>query len=441
MNLTVVLEVAIGIVFIWMTLSIATMQIQEWVITWTKKRSKDLEAAIRKMLAEPASGEFFERFKLADYFYDHPIIRGLTAEKGKKPSYIPARQFATVLFDIAMTAGTEASYIQQGLYSLRQDLKKVDDKNDREVFQNNLEALIETARTIASSKAGSEATEKLLKKLKMDIHNFSISEGKNKYPELVKAANTVLEQADKLYKDFLAQNPPHPQNNEAALDQIRKGLVALSAISPEASRTMETLLQNVEEYATATEKEIAIARSNVENWFDSSMDRLSGVFKRYAQWWALLIGFILALTLNVDSIALTKHLWVEPTTRQVLVANSAEFEFDKNIAAEDPDKAMQEFNKNLSGLNLPVGWSVKKIENANNCTFWPTTNDQYFGIRWFGNNQCLNPSAPDNSTNFAVKLAGILISALATMQGAPYWFDILKKLVNVRGTGKKPEEK
>jgi hypothetical protein len=275
----------------------------------------------------------------------------------------------------------------------------------------------------------------------MDIHNFSISEGKNKYPELVKAANTVLEQADKLYKDFLAQNPPHPQNNEAALDQIRKGLVALSAISPEASRTMETLLQNVEEYATATEKEIAIARSNVENWFDSSMDRLSGVFKRYAQWWALLIGFILALTLNVDSIALTKHLWVEPTTRQVLVANSAEFEFDKNIAAEDPDKAMQEFNKNLSGLNLPVGWSVKKIENANNCTFWPTTNDQYFGIRWFGNNQCLNPSAPDNSTNFAVKLAGILISALATMQGAPYWFDILKKLVNVRGTGKKPEEK
>lgn len=82
-------------------------------------------------------------------------------------------------------------------------MKKVDDKNDREVFQNNLEALIEIARTIASSKAGSEPTEKLLKKLKMDIHNFSITEGKNKYPELVKAANTVLEQADKLYKDFL----------------------------------------------------------------------------------------------------------------------------------------------------------------------------------------------------------------------------------------------
>lgn len=204
---------------------------------------------------------------------------------------------------------------------------------------------------------------------------------------------------------------------------------------------METLLQNVEEYATATKKEIAIARSNVENWFDSSMDRLSGVFKRYAQWWALLIGFILALTLNVDSIALTKHLWVEPTTRQVLVANSAEFEFDENIAAEDPDKAMQEFNKKLSGLNLPGGWPVKTIEKANNCQIWPTTSDQYFGIRWFGNNQCLNPSAPDNSTNFAVNLACILISALATMQGAPYWFDILKKLVNVRGTGKKPEEK
>ena len=114
MNLTAILEVAIGIVFIWMILSIATMQIQEWILTWSKKRSKDLEEAIRKMLAEPPS-EKFSRFKLADYFYDHPIIRGLTAEKGKRPSYIPARQFATALFDIAMTAGTEASYIQQGL--------------------------------------------------------------------------------------------------------------------------------------------------------------------------------------------------------------------------------------------------------------------------------------------------------------------------------------
>jgi len=441
MNLTLILEVAIGIVFIWMVLSIATMQIQEWVMTLTKKRSKDLEAAIRKMLAEPSSGEFLERFKLADYFYDHPIIRGLTAQEGKKPSYIPARQFATVLFDIAMTAGTEASYIQQGLYSLRQDLDKVKDKNDRNALQNNLNQLIETARTIASSKAGSETIKELLNKLKTDIQQFSNEDGQNKYPEIAQAAGTVLTQAEKLYNDFLAQNTP-PQNAGNSLDQIRSGLVALSAISPEVSRTMEALLLKVEDYATNTEKSIAIARTNVENWFDSSMDRLGGVFKRYAQWWALGIGVILALILNVDSIALTQHLWREPTARQVLVENAEDFKFDENVAAQDPQKAMQDFNNKLSGLDLPIGWSVNPLEETfNNCRFWPATNEQYFGIRWFGEKQCLNPSTPDNSTNFAVKLIGILISGFATMQGAPYWFDILKKLVNVRGTGTKPEEK
>jgi hypothetical protein len=39
------------------------------------------------------------------------------------------------------------------------------------------------------------------------------------------------------------------------------------------------------------------------------------------------------------------------------------------------------------------------------------------------------------------KLAGIFITALAAMQGAPFWFDLLKRLVNLRGTGANPAEK
>ena len=52
--------------------------------------------------------------------------------------------------------------------------------------------------------------------------------------------------------------------------------------------------------------------------------------------------------------------------------------------------------------------------------------------------QILN--APKNYNEIFLKSMGILISALAAMQGAPFWFDILKKLVNVRGTGSNPIE-
>jgi hypothetical protein len=36
---------------------------------------------------------------------------------------------------------------------------------------------------------------------------------------------------------------------------------------------------------------------------------------------------------------------------------------------------------------------------------------------------------------------GLLMTGLAATQGAPFWFDILGKLVNVRGTGANPAEK
>jgi hypothetical protein len=35
---------------------------------------------------------------------------------------------------------------------------------------------------------------------------------------------------------------------------------------------------------------------------------------------------------------------------------------------------------------------------------------------------------------------GILFSAVAAAQGSPFWFDILKKVVNIRGSGKRPDE-
>lgn len=39
------------------------------------------------------------------------------------------------------------------------------------------------------------------------------------------------------------------------------------------------------------------------------------------------------------------------------------------------------------------------------------------------------------------KVMGILLSAFAAAQGSPFWFYILKKIVNIRGSGKNPDEK
>jgi hypothetical protein len=36
---------------------------------------------------------------------------------------------------------------------------------------------------------------------------------------------------------------------------------------------------------------------------------------------------------------------------------------------------------------------------------------------------------------------GLLLTAAAASLGAPFWFDLLNKFINVRGAGKSPEEK
>jgi hypothetical protein len=53
----------------------------------------------------------------------------------------------------------------------------------------------------------------------------------------------------------------------------------------------------------------------------------------------------------------------------------------------------------------------------------------------------VSPPQSNNQTNLSLKLIGIFMTALAARQGAPFWFDILKRAVNLRGTGANPAEK
>src|SRR5215211_7414810 len=188
MDLGAIVEVAIGIVFVWITLSLATIQVQEWITSKLDKRAKDMEASIHEMLANP---------NLRSQIYDHPVIRGLTARKRKQPStvppwlynfpiirgftqerrklpsYIPSQQFALSLFDIAMTAGTESSLIQQGIFKIREDLEKVKKEPKDQAAINALNILADLARSAAATEAGTSITNYTLDVLRKEVNALS----------------------------------------------------------------------------------------------------------------------------------------------------------------------------------------------------------------------------------------------------------------------------
>ena len=479
MDLGAVVEVAIGLIFMWITLSLATIQIQEWILTLMDKRARDMEASLHEMLANP---------NLKSQFYDHPVIRGLTAKKRKKPStvpnwfykypivrgftrerrklpsYIPSQDFTLALFDIALTAGTESSLIQQGILKIRddfqRDLENAKEKPKDRTVIDALNILADLARSAAATEAGTSITNYSIDVLKKEVNRLvdlylDRANNNEKKRQVGEALKKALREAEVIAKSELKKVKDRVKEEDAkakdrneveTLTQLRHGIAALSVISPELNQSLSALMLNVEEFATEKEKQLAKARQNVESWFNSSMDRVSGVFKRFTQAMALILGIVFSLFLNVDSISLAQYLWREPTVRQVLAARAETFQLDKTQGALSPTESVQQFTQQFAGLNLPMGWDIVNygagahaLYNIN-CQLFPH-NGQYFGIPILGTRFCLTQPHSRDASNLALKLLGILITAGATAQGAPFWFDMLKKFVNLRGTGPNPAEK
>jgi hypothetical protein len=283
-----------------------------------------------------------------------------------------------------------------------------------------------------------------------------------KYPDLRPLIEAALEEASKHKAeiDDLLKSKGAPRGDDA-FTSLRRGITALSVISPEVNQTLNALLSNLEEYVSEKETKLAKARQNVEKWFDDSMDRVSGVFKRESQQIALLIGLGIALIFNVDSISLTSYLWREPSIRAAVVANA------ENLAAQPTSNGqpateveVQDLIDQFTELKLPVGWTLRTQDDplfmpddsgsAMTCKPIPQ-GKAYFGIPFYDygltswlpfiKDRCLTTSQPDRSTNIFVKLFGIALTAVAARQGAPFWFDLLKRAVNLRGTGANPVEK
>jgi hypothetical protein len=126
-------------------------------------------------------------------------------------------------------------------------------------------------------------------------------------------------------------------------------------------------------------------------WFDNAMERTSGAYKRRQLLVSFLISLLVAIMLNIDSIHLFRALWLHPATSQIGGAPGA------------LDQATLE-----ALLALPIGWT----------SFPPVFNGA-----------------------FVLQVAGWLMTAATTLFGAPFWFDLLQRAVQMRGTGSKPEER
>jgi tetrahydromethanopterin S-methyltransferase subunit G len=192
-------------------------------------------------------------------------------------------------------------------------------------------------------------------------------------------------------------------------------------------------------------------RQEVSVWFDRSMARSSGVYKRNIKGITFLIGFLLAVIVNADTLFMFHRLTKDENLRQVVTQQAIQIApKSSDQKPPDLDDVRKKADEVLKKVTLPIGWNPDNFSQQLDCQGKPLkTSDwqQDFSQRCLKD---LNTNNPQNLLLTAISFVskywlamikiffGWLLAAMAISMGAPFWFDLLGKVVNVRNAGSKP---
>ncbi|HEX7668341.1 MAG TPA: hypothetical protein VF395_02100 [Polyangiaceae bacterium] len=195
------------------------------------------------------------------------------------------------------------------------------------------------------------------------------------------------------------------ENAPVTLSSVSNALRQPGKVPEELRRALQPLVDT----ADSLEK----ARANVEHWFDSTMDRLSGLYKRRTQAWLIGFGLVLAGLLNLDSFSIARELSSDSAVAAVIV-NAAQQDYaasqragtpapQTNETADETVKRWHTLSDNvgtLTGAGFSVGWDCEHL--------------------------------PSRAGPWIAKILGILITGLTTSVGAATWFAALGQILALR---------
>lgn len=285
-----IIDVAIGLIFIFFLLSVIASHINELISGWMNWRAKDLEQGVRHLLCDP---------DLANKVWNHPLVRGVSGKAGLAPAYIPSNTFALAVFDALLPGGNDATALE----SVRAKAMELPENTSRQALVS-----------------------------------------------IIDAANG---------------------------DAVK-------------------------------------ARSNVENWFNSAMERVSAEFKRRMQILTLVVSAIVTLIFGADTIAIANSLYQEPSLRAAVAGVAA--------------------NQGNTGLISPAtNITAGAAQNTNLQVTIQTLQQQTLPLGW--------NKLPQNGPDWIYKIIGLVLTSLAVSLGAPFWYQLLKALSSARSSvGPSPQK-
>jgi len=194
---------------------------------------------------------------------------------------------------------------------------------------------------------------------------------------------------------------------------------------------------------------LTLIKKRLEDWYENAMERIIGTYKKKTRYITWVAAVFVTLFANADTVALSKYLKSNPevTTKLVQAAqqsaqDSVLYKTYLELAASiekspQSDSLKKEIGETIAGL--------KKTQELNNTLY----RSLYMADLPLGWENGIPPykeePGKDKKEVFYLKwiffkITGLLITALALTLGAPFWFDTINKLVNIRSSGNKPED-
>lgn len=159
-----------------------------------------------------------------------------------------------------------------------------------------------------------------------------------------------------------------------------------------------------------------VFKDKLEAWFSGNMVRVSGWYKRQIQRVLLLVAFVLAAAMNIDSIRIARDIPHDSELRAQMLQQLPQLLAHKEeVSAGVNDieqlkkryQILQKTTNDLETLELPIGWHDFGFISQS--------------FQWY---------------DWLLMLLGWFISAFAASMGADFWFSSIGKVINLRSGGK-----
>ncbi len=457
-----ILEVAIGMIFIFALLAVLVTQINSLVSNIFNLRGKDLKKGIQtlitdnqiqaKLLAHP----IIKMVNVAvppDAQIPKEMVKTITDKEAERVTYITPTAFVEALLNILILDSDTVMFtpLQNAINNLPSSPEK-----------SRLREMLQSLRE--------EFSEDALRKMGMTVYLLQ---------------DVTPEQRQSLYDGI--------RDIEANIGQIRFNSEQLIPLMNGIRRVKDPRFRAALESVVVTAKDVGEARHKLEAWFNDGMNRVSQWYKERMQWISLIVAGILCFMLNVDALQLGRTLWEDPLLRAEIVQQATTYDqsqllpaidtsaptpeptaqptpivpsnttttdevtgeagetrdvtiidpntgevlvlpAEESYLAEDTLTAIVEAQQNaqeslqiLLDMQLPLGWEWQIVtDNMVQTSLQLGLSDPRQNPRNLWNFVQLG-----NSNWFGLliqKIVGIIASTIAAAQGAPFWFDLLNRL-------------